>query len=162
VSLTVKGLAAAMTEALRDDASILAYCQDLYGKAHAVFQGAMGVKAPQEGDFPVFTVIGHAKERGEDELNRIFTFTVDLELEDQVSTEATAANGVKTVVYRGAQTLEELLDLAMEAIRGISTEIFFDDKGFDFEPIEYFPVFVGTLTLTVTVPVLIGGFEPTI
>lgn len=154
----------AIRNAVRDDSAIRSKCQDLFTLNHSVWYGAVGRKGSQKDDDPVYTVIPLGKERGENEseTERIFTFLVGLQIKDSNSTEATTAAGVKTVEFRGPKSLEELLDLAMTAIRAISTELSYDDKTFEYEPPEFFPVFHGTLVLTVTYPILIGGYEPTI
>jgi hypothetical protein len=58
--------------------------------------------------------------------------------------------------------LEILLDLARTAVAGISNDLFFDDMSFLYDPVEYFPLFAGALTVNLSFPKLIGGFEPTL
>lgn len=162
MNLTLKAICGAIWKALRDSAEILAACQNLYERPHSVYYGSWGPLSAAAEDYPAFTVLGWEKDRsaGDDDRDRLFQITVGLDIHDETSTEAVTAEGVKTVTYRGMDTLEDLLDLAMAVIEGISTEIIWTEKVFSFEPLENFPVFVGEITLTAAVPILIGGAEP--
>jgi len=162
MALTCVDIGEAIYNALGNSTAILSKCDSLFGAIPTIYYGSTGRKAPPPEDFPAFVVISWGKERGEDESNRIFNFTVGLTVHDENLTIETNEYGVKMVKYRGPKSLEELLDLAMTEIRGISNELYFDDKNFDFEPIEYFPLFYGELTLTISYPILIGGYEPTL
>lgn len=162
--LTCDDIGKAIRDAIRDSSAVRAECQSLFSTNHSVYYGATGTRGAPKEDFPTFTVIPWGKDRGEDEgrTERVFTFGVMLEIEDSAKTEDTTGDGVKYVEFRGPKSLEDLLDLAMTAIDAISNEISFDDKTTELEPVERFPVFEGALTLTVTYPILIGGFEPSI
>jgi hypothetical protein len=162
MALTNASIGQAIKKALRDSADLKAKCIELYGQPHTVYYGSTGRKSPPPEDFPVFTVVPWSKERGEDLNKRIFTYTITLDVDDETITEETSADGIKTLDYQGPASLEILLDLAMAAIRAISSDLTFEEKTFDYEPIEYFPLFVGELLLTATYPFLLGGFEPTL
>jgi hypothetical protein len=160
MALTSDGIGTKMVEVLRDSQDILDKSNTLYFQPHTVFYGSTGIKAPEVADMPALAVIPWGKERGEDDENRVFTFSVMLTLHDETVNTATTEKGVKVKTFRGASTLETFLDLAMTAIRNMSTEMYYNDKGFEYQPIEFFPLFMGELILTVSFPVLIGGYEP--
>jgi len=162
MALTIDDIGIAVRDAIRDSTAILNFCTTNFSKTHSVYYGSTGSKSPPPEDHPAFGVVPWAKERGEDEENRIFTISVMLYITDETRDSAQTGSGVIYITYRGLEKLEDLLDLAMTAIKGISSELFFDDKTWEFDPMEHFPMFVGELTLTVTFPILIGGFEPTI
>lgn len=162
MALTNDAIAQKIFVALRDSAAILAASQSLYSKAHTVCLGLSGVEAPPPEDCPQFEVISWAKERGEAQNNVPLMFSIILSLEDSVITRATTLSGVKTIVYRGPQSLEILLDLVKAALVGISGDLFFDDLSYLYDPVEYFPLFTGILTVNLSFPKLIGGFEPTL
>lgn len=69
---------------------------------------------------------------------------------------------IDIINYNGLQKLEILLELAAAEILAISSEIMISELNYSFEPLEYYPLFVGGLDFTVTFPVLIGGYEPTL
>lgn len=160
--LTLTALVAAMAEAIGASDEIVAQCLSLYSTAPTVHVGASGYQAPETSEFPAFTVLGWSKDKSETEMRRSYDLTVGLVLHDETVSTETSVDGVVTKTYRGAATLETLLDLAMTAIRDISEEIFFDQKTMDLEPIEFFPLFVGELNLTVGFDALIGGAEPSL
>lgn len=162
MALTVKTLGARIVTALRDNAAILSKCTELYYRAHTVSYGSTGDKAPSVDEMPAIAVVPWGKERGEDDRDRIYRFSIVVTLEDDTVTTTTTEKGVVVKTYRGADTLEELLDLAHTAIKAISTELFYNDLGFELEPIEYYPLFVGQLMMEVSYPVLIGQYEPTL
>jgi hypothetical protein len=161
MSLTISAIGQAIKEALRDSAAILAACNDRFGKAHTVFYGASGQESPGSDEFPAFTIVPWGKAKGEEEERRLFNFSIFLELADTMVTES-ESSGVVCQDYRGPESLETLLELALTEILGISEELGTDELSFAFNPIEYFPVMVGELTMTLSFPSLIGGFEPTI
>ena len=157
--LTLDKIGRAMRDAIRDSVPILSYCQSLYNTTPTIAYGATGTKLTPE-DFPAFSVVPWSKERGEEDEDRIFTFSVILVVTDTTEDEETTAGGVITKTYRGPKLVEDLLDLASDAVRTISTELFFTDKTTEINPVEYYPEIYGELVLTVSFPVLIGGFEP--
>jgi hypothetical protein len=160
--LTLNSIGQAIKVALRDSAAILAECDTLFERPHVVFYGASGQETGGPEYFPLFTVVPWGKERGEDEDRRLFTFSLFLELEDTTITDATTGDQVLTREYRGVGSLEDLLDLALAEILNISPDLFLEGVSFSFNPIEFFPVMVGEISLTISFPVLIGGFEPTV
>jgi hypothetical protein len=162
MALTSEEIGNKMVEVLRDSQTILDTSNTLYFKPHTVFYGSTGIKAPDVADMPALAVIPWGKERGEDDENRVFTFSIMVTLHDENVTTATTEKGVKVKTYRGASTLEQYMDESMTAIRAMNTEMFYNDKGFEYQPIEYFPLFMGELILTVSFPVLIGGYEPSL
>jgi hypothetical protein len=160
--LTSDAISQKIFEALRDSDAILDLCQDLFSKPHTVCLGLSGADGPPPEECPVFEVIAWTKERGEGQDNWPFLFSVNLYLEDNEITREITMTGVKTLSYRGTQSLEILLDLARTAVAGISNDLFFDDMSFLYDPVEYFPLFAGALTVNLSFPKLIGGFEPTL
>jgi hypothetical protein len=162
MAVTVKNLGAAIVVALRDSTTIQSKCQEYFYKAHTVMYGSTGDKSPSVDEMPAFAVIPWGKDRGEDDRDRVFRFTIVLTMEDETVTSATSERGVDTKIYRGTDILEELLDLAHTAIRSMNTELFYNDLGWEFEPIEYFPLFVGQVIIEISYPVLIGQYEPSV
>ena len=162
MSLTATAIAQKVLEALRDSADILDECQDRFGKAHSVFSGFTGEEAPGSEYQPYFQIYPAIRTEGEEEDKFSFTLSLELGLQDSTLTEATSADGVYTAIYRGPESLEVLLNLARDAIRGISAELEIDQEQSLYDPLEFYPLFVGILTLTITFPKLIGGYEPTL
>ncbi|MCL4502485.1 MAG: hypothetical protein M1438_11630 [Deltaproteobacteria bacterium] len=159
--LTLTAINQKIFEALRDAAALKAECQARFGKLPAVFSGFTGEMAPMPEKMPYFQLFPAVKQRGEEEDKLLFTVSLELALQDSAVTEATV-DGVYTAMYRGPASLEALLDLAMAAIQEISPDLEFDQEHSFYDPLEYYPLFVGVLTLTISFPNLIGGFEPTL
>jgi len=162
MALTVKQIGAKIVQVLRDSTGIFNKCNELYYRPHTVSYGSTGSKTPGVDEMPSFAVVPSGKERGEDDTDRVFRFSIVVTLEDETVTESTTENGVVVKTYRGSDTLEELLDLAHTAIRAMSNEMYYNDLGFEFEPIEYYPLFVGQMLMQISYPVLIGQYEPTL
>jgi len=160
--LTNRAIARKIFETLRDSAAIRAKAEELYGKPHSVYLGFSGSKAPAPENYPAFEIVSWNKERGQNRDSYSFTFSLLLSLEDALLEDGITTAGIYTEVHQGPEAAEELLDMALTAIRGMGADLDFDDLSFDYDPIEYFPLFVGVLTLTITFPALIGGFEPTL
>lgn len=158
--MTLDDLCKKVRDKIRDSEDILAACQELFGSAYAVFYSATGQKSPLAGDIPIFLVIPEAKHKAQNGKNKEFDLYVGLELVDETVTDSTDEDtGVQSVEYRGAQSLETLLDLAWEEIRTIKA-LTWTQLDCEIESIEFFPRFVGMMTLTAAVPNLIGGAEP--
>jgi hypothetical protein len=158
--VTASAISQKILEALRDSPEILAGCEDLFDKAHSVFLGFTGEQAPHKQHFPCFQIYPAVKVDGEAQDNLSFTVGLEVSLEDTHKVEATTAAGVYTAVYRGSQSLEELMDLAVAAIREISPQLFIDEEQSLYDPLEFYPLFVGVFTLTINVPKTAGGFDP--
>jgi hypothetical protein len=159
MALTCSAIAAAIVEALRADSNIMAKCLDYYGRTPAVYRSASGPKAPENEYFPAFTVLAWGKTAGENDPVKEWDLSVMLELNEaneEVGSEADNRD------YLGADRLEELLDLVLAAIRGVSEELFLSRIDFSYEPVEFFPVFVGVLAFTVSFPAVMGGYEPSL
>ncbi len=163
MAVTASAIAGKILEALRDSAAILAKCRELFDKPQAIFSGYTGEQAPGPEYLPCFQIYPAIKVDGEDQDHLSFTVSLELSLEDTEKTEATVEEtGVYTAAYRGPQSLEELLDLAVAAIREISEQLFIDEENSLYDPLEFFPLFVGVLTLTINIPKTAGGFDPTL
>lgn len=159
MSLTCAAIVGAITTALRADAAIIAKCQDWYGTDPAVYGSATGNMGPETEIFPALTVAFWGKEAGDDQPVK----TWDLSIMCEVSDDSTAAGGdIANLDYVGADRVEELLDLALAVVRGISAELFISNISYSFEPIEFFPIFVGVLAFTVSFPSVMGGYEPSL
>lgn len=162
MALLLQDILASAADAIAGDEQIIAKCLDLYGRAATVHVGAAGYQAAESSDYPAFTLLGLTKERTETEPRRVYEITVGLALHDENYATETTVDGVSIKTYRGAATLEDLLDLAMAAIKNISEDLFFDIEIYDFEPVEFYPLFVGEISLTVGFEVFLGGEEPTL
>ncbi len=160
--LTCTAIAEKMLEALRDSADILAKCQELFDKPPMIIKGGTGRLSPEDQDYPAFAILSWAKERGELAEDLDFHFTVGLALKDEIYRDDIDVNGVKTRIYQGEESVEQLLDLAAAEILAISSNFTFKDCATILESVEYFPLFMGALHLTISFPVLVGGYEPTL
>jgi hypothetical protein len=161
MSLSNAAIAQKIFAALRDDKPIFDRCQYLFSNPQLVCLGLSGADGPAPDECPVFEVIAWNKERGNAPDNWPFVFSVNIFIQDEVREYDTTTRGVRTIVNRGSQSLEDLLDLAETAIRAALAELDFEDLSFDYDAITFFPLFAGALNVTVSYPKLIGGFTPT-
>lgn len=162
MSLTNNAIAEKIFEALRDSVDILEACEDLFDTPHLVCLGLSGEDGPPPEECPVFEVIAWNKERGLAPNNWPFNFSINIFLRDDEKTRDITTAGVKTIINRGAESLETLMDLAETAICTALAALDFDDLSFDYDAISFFPLFAGALNLTVSYPKLVGGFTPTL
>jgi hypothetical protein len=160
--LTNDSIAQKIFEALRDDAAILAECQERFGNPHLVCLGLSGEDGPAPEACPVFEVIAWNKERGNAPDNWPLAFSVNIFLRDETREYETTTSGVRTIVNQGPQSLETLMDLAEAAIRAALADLDFDDLSFDYDAITFYPLFAGALNMTISYPKLIGGVTPTL
>ncbi len=162
MALTSDAIATEIFEALRDSEALLAACQELFDKPQTVCLGLSGEDSPPEEDCPVFEVIAWNKERGQSPDAWPWAFSVNVFLADATKEREITASGVKTIVNRGPQSLEAIMNLAETAILAALADLDFDDISFDYDALTFFPLFAGALNLTISFPKLIGGFEPTL
>jgi hypothetical protein len=163
MGLTSQTISQKIFEALRDSAEILAACKELFDLPQLVCLGLSGEDAPPPEDCPVFEVISWNKERGDAPDNWPLALSVNIFIQDAGRTRETMSSGVRSIVNRGPQSLETLMDLAEAAIRAALAELDFDDLSFDYDAITFFPLFAGALNMTVSFPKLGGGgFTPTL
>lgn len=161
--ITNDAIAQIMFEALRDSAAILAASNARFDKPHMVCLGLSGEDGPPPEECPVFEVIAWNKEQGEALDNFPFAFSINIFIQDEEVTRDITATGVKTIINRGPESLEALMDLAKTAITAALSELDFDDLSFDYDAITFFPLFAGALNVNFSFPKLGGGgFEPTL
>jgi hypothetical protein len=160
--LSNNDIAQKIFEAIRDDAVLLARCEYLFSRPQLVCLGLSGEDGPAPDDCPVFEVIAWNKERGISPDNWPFAFSVNIYLRDETREYDITTSGVRTLVNRGAQSLEAMMDLAETAIRAALADLDFDDLSFDYDAITFFPLFAGALNMNISYPKLIGGFTPTL
>lgn len=162
MSLTNNAIATAIFEALRDSADILDECRNRFDIPHLVCRSLSGEAGPAPEDCPVLEVIAWNKERGNGPDNWLFAFSVNIYLRDSEREYDTTTTGVRTIVNRGEESLEVIMDLAETAIRAVLAELDFEDLSFDYDAITFYPLFAGALNINVSSPKLIGGYTPTL
>ena len=173
MGLTARSVQTALAEALAESIDITAQCLTYFNLTHTVSSGGSGRQGAAAQ--PSFAVTVWSRSAGEDDPERIIECSVMLSIVDEsiVNTKKTVSipgeegeeptiveTGLDT--YGGPEKLETLLELAAAEVLSLSAEIIIADLTYSFEPLEYFPLFVGGLDFTVTYPVLIGGYEPTL
>jgi hypothetical protein len=162
MSLTNDAIATAIFEAIRDSDAILAMCEGLFSTPHLVCLGLSGEDAPGPEACPVFEVIVWNKERGIAPDSWPFAFSVNVFIRDETREYDTTTSGVRTIVNRGAQSLEALMDLAETVIRAALVDLDFMDLSFDYDAVTFYPLFAGALNMNISYPKLIGGFTPSL
>jgi hypothetical protein len=162
MALTAAAIAQKIFEALRDSADILSKCDDLYDRAHSVFRDFSGPDLPSQEYCPLFLVTAENRSEGEGQEDKSFGVSVLLAVVDNTVTEATTPGGVYTAVYGGTAALETLLDLALAAIEAALPDLPPQLGEFLFDPITFYPVLAGEISLTFAYPELAGGYEPTL
>jgi hypothetical protein len=172
VALTAISLQTAITSALAKSVDITAACITAFGGPHRVSAGGTGRQG--QSNFPAFAVAVWSRSAGEGDAERAIELSILLSITDDTITTTTEdvdiAEGedppnvieVEVDTYNGPEKLEALLELAAAEVLALSPEVTIRDLNYSFEPLEFFPLFVGGLDFTVTFPVLIGGYEPTI
>jgi hypothetical protein len=160
--MTATDIARKIFEQIRDNAAVLALCREKFQKNPRVELGMSGRNAPLDQEAPAFTVLPAGKSRGEEANDRTFDIKIIclISLDDKDNEKT--VNGVLTREHEGSETMEQLLDLVMDDLRNVSSELTFFEKRQEYEAVENRSFFVGTLDLGVSFPVLIGGYEPTI
>jgi hypothetical protein len=160
--LTNKDIARKIFETLRDSEALRTKCEELFNKAHSVYLGFSGSQAPPPERRPALEIISWNQERGETQDKVTFVFSVLLSLDDEVLEDEVTCPGVFTQVHQGPEAAEDILLLVLQAIRGMSADLDYDEMSLEFDAVEYFPIFTAVLTLTIAFPVLAGGYEPTL
>jgi hypothetical protein len=145
-------IAKAIRNTIRDSGSMVDACQSLFGKRHRVFYASDGAQSPTVEDCPVFMVHPVAKSVGEGSSNQSFTVKVALGI---VQADPTA--DAVHVEFTGAERIEQLLDLATEQIRQISSNLSLTGIDLEIGSIDDFPILVSEMTLSITVANLIGA-----
>jgi hypothetical protein len=160
--MTAHDIANKIMEQIRDNADVLALCREKFSTNPKIELGMNGRNAPREDDVPGFTIAAAGKSYGEENADRTFEMKIIclISLSDKGKT--STVNGVKTIEHEGSAIMEQLLDLVMDDLRAVSTELTFFEKKQEYEAVENMNLFMGTLDLGVSFPVLIGGYEPTI
>jgi len=171
MSLTARSIQTALSDALLNSVEIAAQCLEYFGTGHSVSAGGSGRQGNTEA--PSFAVLVWSRTAGEDDPERVIEASILLTITDATfitKTEPMSIPGevgedpsevdVELVTYGGPEKLETLLELAAAEILSLSSEIMISELSYNFEPLEYFPLFVGGIDFTVTYPVLIGGYEP--
>lgn len=174
MALTARSIKNAILDALSESADLISACLDYYDTAPVFVGGGSGRQGADQA--PSVTVLAWSRTAGEDDERRSFDLSVLLSVTDETITTTT-----KTVIleegeneepdvteevtienFAGPDRLEELLEIAAAEIVAISNEITVDSLDYSFEPLEFYPLFIGGLDITISYPVLIGGFEPTL
>lgn len=151
-----------VAEKIRDNADILAMCRDKFGKNHTVQLDVTGKETKRQNDVPLFSVVSEGKGYGEENEDRTFDLQVGCLIASTDTEIVNTVKGVTMVEHEGLAILEDLLDYIMNDLRSISTELTFSEKGQTYDPVEFAPLFLGTLHIGVSYPVLMGGYEPTL
>jgi hypothetical protein len=160
--MTTSDIARKIFKQIRDNADVLALCREKFNANHRVALGMNGRNAPRKNETPAFTVVAAGKSRGEESPDRTFDIKVICLISLEDTAKERTVNGVITKEYEGSEIMEQLLDLVMADLREVSTAVTFAEKKQEYEAVENTPLFLGILDLGVTIPVLIGGHEPTI
>lgn len=171
---TARSIKDAILTAIAASADIITKCLEYYDAAPEFIAGGSGRHGADSS--PAFIVLPLSRSAGEDDERRSFQFSILLTVSDDNFTSETrtviieegeedepdVTQDVIVENFAGPDRLEELLEYVVEALLSISNELTIESLDYSFEPLEFFPLFVGGLDFTVSYPRLIGGYEPTI
>lgn len=171
---TARSIKDAVVSAISVSAELISKCLDYYDAAPVFISGGSGRQGADS--VPALAVLMWSRTAGEDDERRSFELSVLLSVTDETITTTTetvvleegegedpdVTQDVTIETYAGPDRLEELLEYVAAALLTISSEITIGDLTYSFEPLEYYPLFVGGIDFTVSYPRLLGGYEPTI
>lgn len=123
MAVTLDQIGDAILAAIRDNATILSTCNSLYSSPHSVFLNAPDRLTPEQAFMPLFSVLCIQKSNPEIASKKDYSVVVGVSVHDANKTENTTANGVYTLKYSGQKNVETLIDLALSAIRSMSSNI---------------------------------------
>ncbi|OGP69686.1 MAG: hypothetical protein A2Y80_02160 [Deltaproteobacteria bacterium RBG_13_58_19] len=162
MTITNRAIGQKIYEALRDSAAILDRSQELFGVPHAVYYGFSGQQSPSPENLPLFEIMAWGKDRSETQDNRSFSYTLAVSLRDETKTEELLVSGVYAAKYPAADYVEEFLDLAVAEIKAALPDLILEEESYEYDPTEFYPLYVGGVGLTLIFPNLGGGFESTL
>lgn len=155
--MTLTTLCTAIRDALAASSALSAKCSELYGAAPVIIYGSDRADPPATASAPALVIMPEGKSRGENEAVRTYMLTVGL----AVTQETREGTGGVTE-YQCISDMEAILDIVAREVRNLSPELTLEGEEYAFDAVEYYPQARATLSLVVTVPVLIGGYEPTL
>jgi hypothetical protein len=139
-----------MRDAVQADATLLAWCQANYSKAHTVYKGMDVRQPPPEAHypivhlFPVSKALGYGLEKQEHVI-AITCGVYDADLDSSTS------GGVTLYEYDGIDNLEAMRKLVEAAVKAVvPAGGLIEAMRIEYETIEFFPFLLASMELTIS------------
>lgn len=153
--MTADQIGKAIRDALVASSTIGAACLSKYQTKHTVYYCPPITLSPTEAECPVFVVIVQGKNVADLSDVREFQFTVGCVVrQEDVSDSMTG--GVRHLSYQGLSDVEDLMDMVITAVSGVSRNLSFATVEMRFEQAD-FPLFSGAVDFVATYPHLLGA-----
>lgn len=133
-------------------AALDTWCQTHFGKDATIFVG-FDVRDPPGKTSAPFIILQPGAANEGDEMG-MFTYMVTVDWCIVVDTSTTAGQ-VREI--DGLKLADELGRIILEALRGASQNVVLSSWNYSIEPVEFFPMIMAGLDITLNVPHLIGG-----
>jgi len=150
--ITYKDILQRMRDVLANDTALADWCQTNYGQAPKIFVGIDNRNQPGKKDCPLIILRPGTAEVGREVKNHEYKIMVDWAVLD----ESVSTNG-SVVEYQGVFQIDDMGQLVWQALQGFSSNVSLSRNDYILEPIDYFPMIVGGMDLSISVPNLIGG-----
>jgi hypothetical protein len=150
-TLPIYTIVAKWRDALKDDAAINDFCQTNFGKTPVIFVGLDLENPPTLNDCPLIIIRPGMKDEGE-----LDPFVYTLSIGWAVVNESKSVAG-SVAEYAGIWQCDYLGQLIYSVLGEISSGNPVTHLTYDLNPIDYFPQFVGEMTLVTEVHPAIGG-----
>jgi len=157
-AISLDTIGSTLASRLLVSAALLASCEAHYpGTLFSVFYGATGDVAPDNQDFPTFAIFPTSKRIPVMADKKWYSLSIAIEIE-QANPTITEVDDVPTLTdYSGAAILEEFADIVLDEVKAMSNSLSIEEATLDVETLAFFPVATAVLTVTVTIPTILGG-----
>lgn len=141
-------------DALKADAALEAWCQANFNAALTVYKGVDVRQEPGVKEAPFVYLVPGPSTEGLEAINHLYSMIVAWGIvhEDDIVTP-----GKPVEEIAGIDLADAMGDLILEAIKGASSNVIPSDWVYWLEPIEFYPLILGSANITLTVPNLLGG-----
>lgn len=137
---------------LAGTAELDGWCQTHFGTDATIFVGFDVRDPPGKANVPFIILQPGAANEG-DEMGQ-FTYIVTV---DWCITSETSTTTGQVREMDGLKLIDELGRIIVEALRGASQNVVLSSWNYTIEPVEFFPMIMAGLDITLNVPHLIGG-----
>lgn len=137
---------------LAESAELEAWCQLHFGKSATIFVGVDTREPPGSANVPFVVLQPGAEAAGDEVAEFSYLVTVDWCV---LAETVTTAGAIKTM--DGLTRVDEMGRLILEALRDASDNVTLSSWNYTIEQVEFFPMVMAGLDITLNVPHILGG-----
>lgn len=160
-AISLDTIGSTLAARLKVSAALLAASETYFpGDLYTIYYGATGDLSPDDQPFPTFLITPSSKHTPIMAEKKQYSFDIAIEIL-QAKPTITVTGGAPTIVdYAGAGIIEEFSDLILLEIKAMSSALSIEEATLIIETSLFFPVATGILSVTVTLPNVLGGYTP--